>query len=228
MTRPDSAYATALTALRETLRDPSSLSPDELTFALSSTLQELHLHTTSLPPSKASPDDIKAINRYLPSIQGLLLGNIIPSFLAVLEDEDHGFLLRAFFVPPKIPQGSDVRRAVALVTYLSLPTYLSSSSSAKGKQPSATLTPQANAFILSLLETLPTSYGIDDLYWVVYGSTSPNDNEGESSRSGGWQDLQWEQVVRSVVGLPAKVLNAIGRWKAEGKYSDLLNCLEPK
>jgi telomere length regulation protein len=65
---------------------------------------------------------------------------------------------------------------------------------------------------LSILGRLAITHGIDDLYW----STWREGNEAEGSKDGGMRSLKWEEVVKAVTSLPAKVANAVGRWSSEG------------
>ncbi|OCF38088.1 hypothetical protein I316_00312 [Kwoniella heveanensis BCC8398] len=204
----NNAYSLALKNLRDALRNPTSLTPDDLSFHLSSTLQTLHLHATSTLISTAStttPDDLlKSIARYLLSIQGLILSDIVPTFYDALDRQAQASL-RTLFVPPKSRVEALVAsRQVALSTYLTLPAFLNAP-----KPATPTLPRQSRSFVIEVLDTLVDSYGIDDVYHSVFGGT-----KGKRGKEGA-EELQWEDAVRAVVAIPAKVGNAIGRWNSE-------------
>ncbi|WVR00155.1 hypothetical protein IAU59_007297 [Kwoniella sp. CBS 9459] len=206
----ENSYAAALKSLRNVLRNPTTLTPDDLTFHLSSTLQALHLHHTSVPPRTVSSDDLKNVTRYLPSIQALLLSDIVPTFYDALDQ--HGQVsLRTLFVPPKSSESISLKRQIALATYLTVPAFLNAP-----KPSTPTLPRQSRSFVISILDALVAQYGIDDLYHAVIGTTRKAGHTGIDKGKGGAEVLQWEDTVRAVVGIPAKVGNAIGRWGAEG------------
>jgi telomere length regulation protein len=192
--------STALRHCRDTLRTPI---PDVETFTslLDSTMIALHPETTS-------PDHLKAINRFLPGIQTSLLTLVIPTFLAAL-DEPQQLQLSTYFCPSSGPPA--VRRAVASTSYLTLPFLLSPT------PPAVPLPPQSRSYILATLEALGT-YGIDQVYWAVWASGT----------SEGVRTLQWEETVRALVGVPAKVANAVGRWKTERWAGDIPEGLVPR
>ncbi|WVF72963.1 hypothetical protein IAT40_007781 [Kwoniella sp. CBS 6097] len=204
-------YATALKSLRDTLRNPTTLTPDDLSFHLSSTLQSLHLHPSSIPPSAILSDDFKSIARYVPSIQGLILNDIVPTFYEALDRKGQESL-KALFVPPGTIEGLVIKRQIALTTYLTVPAFLNAP-----KPTTPTLPRQSRSFVVSILEFLVREYGIDDLYHAVIGSTSTKESKavGSGKSKEGAEVLQWEDAVRAVVSIPAKVGNASGRWGSE-------------
>ncbi|KAK8853249.1 hypothetical protein IAR55_003951 [Kwoniella newhampshirensis] len=216
----------ALKSLRAILRTPN-LSPDDLSFHLSSALISLHIHPTSVPSSTTSASDsdsdLKSIGRYLPSVQTQILTDVVPTFLAIgALDQSTETSLRSLFVQPKTVEALSTRRAIALTSYLTLPTFLNNSASSVKDFGQTSLPTQSRSFILTILEQLTTEYGIDDLYYSVF-TASTESNKGE-----GWRTLQWEDVVRSCVGIPAKAGNAVGRWRSEGSQEGLPAGLVPK
>ncbi|WVR07650.1 hypothetical protein IAU60_004692 [Kwoniella sp. DSM 27419] len=213
MTESDAVIA--LRELRDTLRSPSTLSPEDLSFRLSATLRAIGLHATSLEGGTIRSQDARSVDRLLGSIQTLLLGDIVPTFWSVL-DQAGQEALRTLFVAPKSPSRLGLGRQIALNTYLSLPAYLNA---AKPGQPS--LPKQSRAFLLATLDSLAGQYGIDDLYYAVFATS-------EASKRGGAGTLRWEDAVRASVGLPAKIGNAVGRWKADGTQVDTPPNLLPR
>ncbi|RXK40552.1 hypothetical protein M231_02204 [Tremella mesenterica] len=204
-----SDHLTALRHLRDTLQSPIP-DVDSFSFLLSSTLQSLHLHSTSVPSSTPEPSVLKAIQRFLPSVQQLLLTNAVPTFLHAL-DEGHRALLDILFCPAKSPSFSQlhVARRIAFISYLTLSSMLLS----KSDRPS--LPTLSRQYLLETLRKLSGAHGIDQLYWAVWGGQL-GEKEDDISRQ-----LQWEDTVKAIVGLPAKVANAVGRWKAEGWEGDV-------
>ena len=202
--------------LRDALRTPIP-DIDTFTFLLSSTLRSLSLHPTSAPPGNVI--SVKSLTRYLPNIQISLLSTHLPTFLPSLDPKRTDLLWR-YFVPPRNPHPNilTMSRAVASTTYLTLTPYLIPCGPGK-----PTLPVQSREFLISTLERLVTDYSVDDLYWMVFSS---KDN-GESSREAGIREWNWEEMVNNMVGLPAKVANAIGRWKSDGWSGDVPNGLIP-
>ncbi|KAK6909381.1 hypothetical protein I203_103398 [Kwoniella mangroviensis CBS 8507] len=210
-------FASALKTLRDTLRNPNSLSPDDLAFQLSSTLQSLHIHPTSIVPDLISSEDLRSITRYLPSVQDLLLNQIVPTFYDTLNSQDRQNL-KSFFVPAKVPDGLQIRRNIALCSYTTLPTYFNTP-----KPGQNALIKPARKFLLDILGELVSIYSIDDLYHAIYSQDSKGKSKEDATKS-----LQWEEAIRSCVGLPAKVGNAVGGWKAEGGLVDVQKALEAR
>ncbi|WVW86203.1 hypothetical protein I302_108245 [Kwoniella bestiolae CBS 10118] len=213
---PDT-FALTLKSLRDTLRNPTSLSSEDLAFHLSSTLQSLHVHPTSIGPSQVFSENLKAITRYLPSIQDLLLNQIIPTFYDSLNPPDQ-VACKTFFVPSKTNDGLSVRRQIGLCSYTTLPSYLSSP-----KPGQSALVKPSRKFLLDIVEELVNTYGIDDLYYSVY----IQDTKGKGKEDG-TKSIQWEEAMRAAVGIPAKVGNAVGRWQAEGGVVDVAKGLEAR
>lgn len=199
------AFASSLKQLRDFLRLPTP-SQEDLTFQISATLLALHIHPTSLPPSSIPSTDLKALARYLPAVQNLLLQDVLPHFVSIFDDRSQE-LVRGLFVPQKKVEGLDIRRNIALVSYLTLPSYLNAP-----KQGQPTLSKAMRSFLLSLLDALSTEFMLDDLYYSIFP------NEGRITKEGkdGVKTLQWEDALRSVVSIPAKTGNATGRWELEG------------
>ena len=227
MTSTSSEASQELKELRDTLRAPSNeLDTDGFTFLLSSTLQALHLHPMSVPPSDVS-DECRAIYRYLPGAQQALLIKAVPTFLPAL-DTNGQKLLERFFVPPRLadPASLALGRAVAVVSYSTISTLLSAK---KGDAVEARLPAQSREYVLQLADQLRVEYGVDELYWAIWGKQgSSGDENRESSKSGSMKMLKWEEVIRTVFGLPSRIANAWGRWKSEEWVGDLPEGLTPR
>ncbi|ORY33418.1 telomere length regulation protein-domain-containing protein [Naematelia encephala] len=205
----------SLRALRDVLR---SQIPDVDTFAfhLASTLDALYLGPTSVPPARIPDEVLRAISKLLPGIQVQLLTSAVPNFLHVLDERQRGLLL-SFFVPSTTEvETLHMRRSVALVTYLTLPSLLSSS------HPQAVSLPQqSRSFIFEILSDLVDNFSIDAIYWSIFSSSL-------KSRGDGWGTMQWEDAVKALVSLPGKVANAAGLWKEDGWKDDLPSSLVPR
>jgi telomere length regulation protein len=207
-----------LKELRDTLRTPASL-PDSDTFLyhLSTTLQALHIHPTSIAPEHIPKDVLKGISRYLSSVQ-IALVTTLPNFLHLL-DERQTETVKGLFVPRKKAERSvlPIKRAIALNTYLTINSLLSSNTSDKlGHGVPISL----RDFVLKTAEHLVKEYSIDEMYWAVWSTSS--------GLGGGMQTLQWEDTVKAIIGLPGKVANAVGRWKADGWSGDVPAGLIPR
>ena len=208
----------ALRHLRDALRDPKTTLPnvEALTTELSSALDLL---STSVPAQDIG-SIIKAIDRLLEGIQQTLAVTIIPTFLHLL-DERGAELLDRFFVPPKTATKGTlgIARTVALKTYLTLPALLST------KNKDLALPMASRGWVLKTMQKLAQEHGFDDVYWAVWSEQS---DEGESSKRGSMKMLQWEEAVKAVLGAPAKVANAVGRWKEEAWQGDVPESLSAR
>lgn len=190
---------------------------ETLVFHLSSTLHALSLQPTSVVPTKINLEILKSTTRYLPAIQISLLTSIIPTFLHALDDAQVQ-LMYSFLCPPKYstPYQLSLSRTIALTSYLTLPSLIFSS-----KQ-GPTLPEQSRLFLLSTLVKLKDDYGIKEIYWAIW-STSSGDSRQDSMKI-----LQWTEAVSSVIGLSAKASNAVGRWRAEKWNGDIPPGLIPR
>ena len=215
---------TALHELREALRAPIP-SVDEFTFLLSSTLDTLGLGTArkgiAVPVTGAGTGGaIKAIDRSLGSVQQALLASAIPTFLHAL-DKRGCELLDSFFCPSA---GSSISDAAAL-PHIALCTYQTLSSSLSVRAGIAPLPIESRTYIIDIAGRLAGSYGLKELYGAIWPAES---RDAESSKASSSRQLQWEEAVRAVVSLPAKVGNAVGRWTAEGWSGDIASGLMTK
>lgn len=190
--------ASALRDLRDALR-AGIPDADSFGFRLSSVLSELGLSPTSVVISNSDPKALK----YLPAVQQSLL-SVLPTFLPALDERGRS-LLEAFFVPPPTSSG----KSVALTSYITLSGALASS-------PPTPLPVESRQFVLDTLVRLVGSYGVDALFWAVWGV------------DGRARQLVWDDAVRAATSLPAKVANAVGRWKEAGWSGDVPPPLVPR
>lgn len=214
----------ALRELRDTLRiDIPDV--DSFAFALSSALHTIDLHPTSAPggssrSSGGTSEAIRAVEKYLLAIQVLLLTRSVPTFLHALSSAQKDLLDR-FFVPPKEASSTSLSlgRSIALVSYQTLPALLNASAISP-------LPVQSRQYILDVLDRLARTYSIDDLYWCVWSNASGTGIEDEKERN--LRKLKWEEAVKSLMSVPAKVANAVGQWKADKWDSNLPDSLTPR
>ena len=206
----------ALQHLRDTLR---TTQPDIETLIdlLSTCLHDIY--NDAGPSTSTSEPARKALQRFLPSIQIHILTNTVPNYLHTLDDSQVE-VLRSFFVPEREAAGIRISRWMALTSYLTLPPFfntpLTTASIPDLPIPSRT-------FLLDTLERLSGEYGIDELYWAVWSGVE----EKEKGRLGP-EELIWEEATRSLVGVPAKAANAVGRWKSDGWIGEIQEKLVPR
>ena len=212
----------ALRDFRDALRNPIP-DVDSFVFLISSTFQALHLHPTSIAEDGTPAGTLKAINRFLPGIQVQLLSTAIPTFSSSLDDAQRG-LLDALFVPLRDSTANtlSLRPSIASISYTTLTAILSTSIS-----PNTPLPQQSRSFVITTLETLARMYSIDELYWSVW-SSSLHLEDGVEKKADGAKELRWEEAVKAAISVPAKVVNAVGRWKSEGWSDDVPHALVPR
>jgi telomere length regulation protein len=205
----------ALQTLRDTLRT-TQLDIETLVNHLSTCLDALYQDQAG-PSSSSSEPVRKAIQRFLPSIQIHLLTQIIPNYLHALDD-DQVEVVRSFFTPRRNTEGIQVSRWIGLTSYLTIPPFLNANTS-----PSTPELPiPSRSFSLDILDRLVGDYGVEEVYWAVWSGA------GEEKGRLGPEELMWEEISRSMIGVPAKAANAVGRWKGEGWIGELPERLAPK
>lgn len=206
----------ALQHLRDTLRTNQ---PDIETLInlLSTCLDDLY--NDAGPSTSSSEPARKAIQRFLPSIQIHILTHTIPNYLHALDDPQSE-VLRSFFVPEREAKGIRISRWIALTSYLTLPSFLNAPSTSS---PTPELPIPSRTFLLEILDRLSREYGIDEAYWAVWSGVE----EKDKGRLGP-EELIWEEATRSVVGVPAKAANAVGRWGSDGWSGQIPDRLIPR
>jgi len=206
----------ALQRLRDTLRT-TQLDIYALINTLSTCLDDLYQRGQAGPSSSDSEPVRKAIQRFLPSIQIHLLTQTIPNYLHAL-DTDQVEVIRSFFAPKREAEGIQISRWIALTSYLTIPPFLNTTTS----QSTPELPISSRVFLLDTLDRLVGGYGVEEVYWAVWSGA------GEEKGRLGPEDLTWEEASRSIVGVPAKAANALGRRKGDGWIGDLPERLVPK
>ncbi|GLB35344.1 putative telomere length regulation protein [Lyophyllum shimeji] len=122
------------------------------------------------------------VHKHIPSFQRVLLEHIAPTWDTILAEENATPLLDQYFCPDSFSYASPVAGDVALLAY-------------------STITAQAlTTYAIYLLTRLASEYPIDRLHSAVFSWNS----EQPSNRM-----VVWEDCVRSVMAVPAKVSNAI-------------------
>jgi telomere length regulation protein len=138
------------------------------------------------------------IRRHLPNLQAALVERVVPTWLLSLKEDPMALAhLEAYFYPalPTAPSPAQLHNArrVALSAYLVLAPLLGSPA----------CPPQSREFVVAALERLALTYPIDSIYWAIWGTQSGGADQGRA-------ELQWEEAIKVLVGLPTKVANAIG------------------
>ncbi|KAF8061522.1 telomere length regulation protein-domain-containing protein [Lyophyllum atratum] len=122
------------------------------------------------------------IQKHIPLLQRVLLEHIAPTWGDLLAAENATPLLEQYFCPDSFSFASSVAGDVALLAY------------------STIMAQPLTSYAIHLLTRLSSEYPIDRLHSAVFTTT----REQPSSRM-----LAWEDCVRDVMSVPAKVSNAI-------------------
>lgn len=157
-------------------------SAEILATILAPPLEYLRTHTSSLSASKSSAIYVD-LHRLLPRIQELILQSIVPTWLHALDDKQASLLVD-YFCPPitESTQSHGHASFIAAHGYCSL------------------LSLPLTQYSILLLDKLVAQYSIDSCYHAIYGA---NNNNIALSVKG----LFWEDCVKALLTLPAKVLN---------------------
>jgi telomere length regulation protein len=129
------------------------------------------------------PPNSLQISRHIPVIQRALLDHVVPSWKSMLDEESATILIDQFFVPDAFMNRSSSAGIVALYAY------------------STILARPSGDYALSLLERLSSSYPIDRLHTAIFKDTQTVSHV-QSIRL-------WEDCVRNVLSVPARVANAL-------------------
>ncbi|KAI0048561.1 hypothetical protein FA95DRAFT_1034938 [Auriscalpium vulgare] len=176
----------ARSQIRDTIsRLQSQIDLDALLPLLAGPLDSLGL----LPPqfgrynTSPIPPDSFNTRRHLPPLQRALLEHIIPTWEPTLSESNLLLLVEQYFVPDAFSYAIPSAGEVALHAY------------------STVLSLPLTAYSIKLLSRLSQSYPIDRLYSTIFSNASRNLPPGHTI-------LAWEDAVKSVVAVPAKVANA--------------------
>lgn len=148
----------------------------------------VHLDSSGLPAGSL----VGTVPKTMPRIQRILLIQILPTWDAVLDEHGAGSLVDQFFVPDSFLNASPVAGSVALCAYGVLLAHLSGE----------------KAFVthsIRLLERLVKEYPIDRLYRAIFANTVT------STRSLAKKNIEWQDTVKDLCMVSAKVSNAILR-----------------
>ena len=145
------------------------------------------------------------VRKHIPLIQHALLDHIYPTWNTVLHDHnpDATLLLSQYFCPDTFVNALPVSGSFALISYETL------------------LTGKIGRVSIQLFQKLTQEYPIDRLWTAVFEEKSVmSQRDGDILTK---QNLTWEDCVRNVVSVPAKVANAAG---AIGENMDIPFALE--
>ncbi|KAF8232355.1 telomeric DNA binding protein [Tricholoma matsutake] len=127
-------------------------------------------------------DSVDVLN-HISSLQRTLLDYIAPTWDTVLLEKDAIVLLEQYFCPDNLSFGSPTAANVVLLAYGSI------------------LSQSLTKYGIDMLDRMTTEYPVDRLHPAFF---SHNDRETPSKGILGWEDY-----VRNIVMIPAKVANAI-------------------
>ena len=145
----------------------------------------------------------------LPTIQHLILCDILPTWLSLLREVGHEHLARAFFCPssartgrtPNVPKAIHSIEVHCNIATSSLPILLLKLHALNPKDPGPA---SLLAFSVSVLGDVVSWYPVD----VVYDALFPS-NIGADSRTYACRTQEWEDHVRAACSVPGKVANAL-------------------
>jgi len=152
-----------------------------------------------LPPvfRKYNTDSLSAhsvnVRKHIPLIQHALLDYIYPTWNTVLHDHtpDATLLLWQYFCPDTFVNALPISGCLALISYETL------------------LARRLGRGEIHLFQKLARDYPIDRLWTAVFEEKSILSQRGGDTVQG-LKELMWEDCVRDVVSVPAKVANAVG------------------
>ncbi len=210
--------------LRSRFREPIATF-SELQTLVTQCLEALDLLPDSVPSSAASsskqgntarPISQKAkesVFRALGSIHASLLETVLPVWSARIEEDPSAWkLFEQVFAPrlrdDSVSAGSTGRSCSSFGSLTALSAYHSLSTSLANKDTKGFLA----SLLFKLLSRVVESYGLLDIYHVIYLSSPSKEPPSKNlpSKIAANINLQWEEAVKTVVGLPARVANAVG------------------
>jgi len=127
-------------------------------------------------------------HRHVPLIQRVLLEHIAPTWRDALVDEGAVILLEQYFCPDTFLFASRAAGEVTLLAYSSI------------------LSIPLTTYSIHLLVRLTREYPIDSLHATVFSSSNAAFTK---------QCFSWEDCIRNVFAVPAKVANALGERREE-------------
>ena len=142
-----------------------------------------------LPPQfrchNAHPLPTGALNikKYIPQLQRVLLQNIVPTWDTLLADNNATLLLDQYFCPNNFTNALPAAGEIAILAYSTL------------------VSSQITEYTLRLLERLSVEYPVDRLHTAAFPRTVFDK---------AIKDAEWEDCVRDLCMVPAKVANSLG------------------
>ncbi|CDO69030.1 hypothetical protein BN946_scf184834.g37 [Trametes cinnabarina] len=130
-------------------------------------------------------DEAFRLSRHAPLLQRALLENVIPTWEPVLVQENAYELVEQYFCPDAMSFASPLARQLALYAY------------------STILSTSLKDHAVSFLAKLVKGYPIDVLHDILFSQSKDGSLERHS--------ITWEDCVRNVVAIPAKVANYAGQ-----------------
>lgn len=145
-------------------------------------LDSIGLLPPQFRPYNTQPLGPGAVNipRHIPSLQRAIVQHIGPTWESALSEKDAASLLEQYFCPDVFSFASPVAGEVTLLAY------------------STILSLPLTEYSIRLLVGLSERYPIDRLHSAVF-----------SREHGAKQTLGWEDCVRNIVAVPAKVANSL-------------------
>ncbi|EKM82953.1 hypothetical protein AGABI1DRAFT_69024 [Agaricus bisporus var. burnettii JB137-S8] len=135
------------------------------------------------------PSNSITIRKHVSLIQRALLEHVLPTWDVVLQDNkpDALHLITQYFCPDPFVSSLSVSGELALKAYETI------------------LTSQIGSHAINLLEHLAHQYPVDSLWTVIFSQ----------SQDSAVKNVLWEDCVRDVVSVPAKVANAMAERSSE-------------
>lgn len=123
------------------------------------------------------------IKKHIPQLQHILLQNILPTWDTVLAENKVTPLLDQYFCPDSFSNALPVAGEVAILAYSTL------------------VSSQITKYSLRLLERLSVEYPVDRLHTATFA---------RKDLDKAVKDVGWEDCVRDLCMVPAKVANSLG------------------
>jgi telomere length regulation protein len=130
------------------------------------------------------PEGSLSLTRHIPSLQRALLEHVVPTWESTLVEEKKALLLTQYFCPEDSTNISPAPVGIALLAYSSI------------------LSLPLTEYSINLLASLSTEYPINRLHAAIF--SSPNTDTVQK------QSVTWEDCLRNVAAVPAKVANTAG------------------
>lgn len=123
------------------------------------------------------------IKKHIPQLQRVLFQNIVPTWDVLLAENNATLLLDQYFCPDGFSNALPAAGEIAILAYSTL------------------VSSQITEYALRWLERLSVEYPIDRLHTAAFTHIDLDK---------GVRDLEWEDCVRDLCMIPAKVANSLG------------------